>query len=403
MRQVREYDTADGKRFRVRYRLGKMETSETFRRRADADEFAAILSGGGVAAAKAWLNARAAAPTALTFGAWFDEYVGQLTGVSPRTRNDYHGLHRRYFSSLDPLPLTLVTRTHITSLVNGMERAGRSPKTIKQAVHLISSCYALAVDEGHATANPCKRVRLPKQAPVDAVKPRFLTRGEVAALVAATPAHYKPLVAFLVGTGLRWSEATALQARHIDLANGTVRVEQAWKRVPGDGVRIGPPKTPKSTRTVNAAVLALAAVAPLLRKPGDFVFTTTTGRPIRHANFFSHVWKPACKAAGLDPAPRIHDTRHTHASWLISDGNSLEAVQDQLGHESILTTRSVYGHLQPALGVALGRSASAALAAALPEYAQTLAIGGLDAVQVADQAAGPAHVPPDAEDRSQGG
>jgi len=384
MRQVKELDTADGKRYRVRYRLGKMETSETFFVRRDADEFSAVLSAGGVAAAKAWLDARRSAPTAKTFGVWFEEYVEQLTGVSPRTRSDYRGLHRNYFASLDPLPLPLLTRTHITSLVNQMERAGKSPKTIKQAVHLISSCMALAIDEGHATTNPCKRVRLPKQAPVDAVKPRFMTRGEVADLVSATPEHYRPLVVFLVGTGLRWSEATALQSRHIDLANGTVRVEQAWKRVPGEDWRIGPPKTPKSTRTVNAAVLALAAVRPLLGKPNDFVFTTVNGGALRHANFYANVWKPACKAAGLDPAPRIHDTRHTHASWLISDGTQLEAVQDQLGHESILTTRAVYGHLQPALGVAVGRSASAALAAALPEYAQTLALPAVDAVEIAD-------------------
>ena len=402
MREIKELDTADGKRYRVRYRLGKMETSETFRRKDDAADFAAILSAGGVAAAATWLEARKTAPTSLTFGAWFEEYVEQLTGVSPRTRNDYRSLHRRYFADLDRLPLPLVTRTHITSLVNSMERAGRSPKTIKQAVHLISSCMALAIDEGHCTANPCRRVRLPKQSPVDAVKPRFLTREEVAALVAATPAHYKPLVVFLVGTGLRWSEATALQGRHVDIENGTVRVEQAWKRVPGEDWRIGPPKTPKSTRTVNAAVIALAAVKPLLRKPNDWVFTTQNGGILRHANFYTHVWKPACKAAGLNPAPRIHDTRHTHASWLISDGNSLEAVQDQLGHESILTTRAVYGHLQPALGVALGRSASAALAAALPEYAETLVVAGIHAVQVADQAADPHRVTPDTEDCCEG-
>jgi integrase len=41
---------------------------------------------------------------------------------------------------------------------------------------------------------------------------------------------------------------------------------------------------------------------------------------------------------------------------------SLEQVQDQLGHESILTTRKVYGHLQPAMREALQKAAEAALA-----------------------------------------
>lgn len=53
------------------------------------------------------------------------------------------------------------------------------------------------------------------------------------------------------------------------------------------------------------------------------------------------------KLTGRYDGPRIHDARHTHASWLLSAGATLEQVQDQLGHESILTTRKVYGHLLP--------------------------------------------------------
>lgn len=372
MRRVEERDTADGKRFKVRYRLDGRETSETFRRKADAQSFAAALAGGGPDGALAWLEAREQQhhSRVITFGDWFDTYVDQLTGVSPRTRSDYHSLRRRYLADLDPLPLNLITRGHVTSIVNAMDAAGRAPKTIKQAIHLLSTCLTLAIDEGHITANPCKRVRLPSQS-LDTVGARFLTEVEFSALVDATPAHWRPLVVFLVGSGLRWSEATALQTRHVNLDAGTVRVEQAWKRVPGTGFVLGPPKTRKARRTVNPAAIALAAVAPLLGRPNAFVFTTAAGAVVRHANFYSHVWRPACAAAGLDPAPRIHDARHTHASWLISDGQQLEAVQDQLGHESILTTRNVYGHLLPALGVAVGRSASQSLARALRQQVES--------------------------------
>ena len=107
---------------------------------------------------------------------------------------------------------------------------------------------------------------------------------------------------------------------------------------------------------------------------------------MRLANFYTNVWRPACERAGFgDDHPRIHDTRHTHASWLISDGMSLEQVQDQLGHESILTTRNVYGHLLPALGVAVGRSASAAMERVL-ESADAVQLGcGPAVIEAADQ------------------
>lgn len=354
----------DGSRtYRVRYRLGGKETSETFRRERDAETFAALLGNGEpdrVAEALRWLRSKEQERTAYTLGQWFEHYVDQLTGVTDRTRSDYTSLYRRYFRDLGDIPLPLLNRSHVVTIVNDMDRAGRKPKTIKQAIHTLSSCLALAVDEGHITANPCMRVRLPSMS-AQVIEPRFMTHEEAAALIAAMPEHYRPLVTFLFGTGMRWSEATAIQSRHVNLDAGTVRVEQAWKRVPGQGVKLGPPKTLKSRRTVNAAVPALLAIQPLLRNPKDLVFVTRGGGHITHSNFFNNVWRPAIRNAGIDPAPRIHDARHSHASWLISDGKSLEAVQDQLGHESILTTRKVYGHLLPALGVEVGRSASAAM------------------------------------------
>lgn len=364
MRKPEPYHTTGGEpRWKVRYRSAGVETSETFRREPDALTFCALLASApgqaGVNEALAWLTSRDTSSQAPTFGQWFDTYLNQLTGVTPRTRDDYAAMHRRYLTDLDPLPLPLVTRAHVAATVNRLDREGKSPKTIKNVIHMLSSVMALAVDEGHITRNPTKRVRLPKQQ-LGEHEERFLTHDEAGALIEATDAHYRPLVTFLLGTGLRWSEATALQARHVNLEAGTVRVQRAWKRIPG-GWEVGPPKSSKANRTVNAAVPALVAVAPLLGKPADLVFTTPRGGVVRHSNFYNRVWLPACERAGLDPRPTIHDCRHTHASWLLSDGISIEAVQDQLGHESAETTRKVYAKLLPAVGVAAGKSASAAM------------------------------------------
>jgi integrase len=369
MRTPTEHVARDGTRtWKIKFRLGGTYTSQTFRRKQDALTFAAILDGGGVADALAWLDAREARPDSASFGEHFARYVDQLTGVTPRTRADYKAQARRYLDSIERTPITLLSRADIARIVNDLDRAGRSPKTIKNVIHMLSASLNYAVDEGILARNPCRRVKLPKER-LEEHEARFLTYEEFAALMVETPEHYRPLVIFLVGTGLRWSEATALQSRHVSLPNGTVTVRQAWKRVPG-GFELGPPKSRKSRRTVNAATQALAAVAPLLGKPAEFVFTTPTGRTVSQSNFYNRIWTPAAKRAGLDPRPRIHDLRHTHASWLIAEGNTLEQVQDQLGHESILTTRSVYGHLMPALGVETGRMASAALARALPDAVQ---------------------------------
>ncbi len=44
---------------------------------------------------------------------------------------------------------------------------------------------------------------------------------------------------------------------------------------------------------------------------------------------------------------RFHDLRHTFASLLIQQGESLDYVKDQLGHHSIQITVDTYGHLVP--------------------------------------------------------
>ncbi|WP_107768497.1 tyrosine-type recombinase/integrase [Nocardioides terrigena] len=397
MRKPEHYTTAHGEpRWKVRYRSAGKESSETFRREADANTFAALLSSApgqaGVNEALTWLARKDTSSQAPTFGQWFDNYLAQLSGVTPRTRDDYKAMRRRYLTELDPMPLPLIGRTDVAGIVNRLEAEGKSPKTIKNAIHMLSSVMALAVDEGHIPRNPVKRVRLPKQQ-LDEDEVRFLSYDEAGALLNAIEEHYQPLVTFLLGTGLRWSEATALQARHINLEAGTVRVQRAWKRVPG-GWEIGPPKSQKGNRTVNAGTPALLAVASLLGKPTDYVFTTPSGKVVRHSNFYTRVWQTACLKAGLATTrkpwdgPSPHDLRHTHASFLISDGIGLEAIQDQLGHESLETTRRVYAKLMPAVGVALGKSASAAMTRVLAARTELphLGVRTLEPVRDADEA-----------------
>lgn len=62
--------------------------------------------------------------------------------------------------------------------------------------------------------------------------------------------------------------------------------------------------------------------------------------------FRQQVWLPACKAAGIDPPIRLHDLRHSHASWLLAGGADLQVVKERLGHRSIATTEK-YLHTLP--------------------------------------------------------
>lgn len=62
--------------------------------------------------------------------------------------------------------------------------------------------------------------------------------------------------------------------------------------------------------------------------------------------FRDTIWKPACVKAGIDPPVRLHDLRHSHASWLLAGGADLQVVKERLGHRSIATTEK-YLHTLP--------------------------------------------------------
>jgi integrase len=67
---------------------------------------------------------------------------------------------------------------------------------------------------------------------------------------------------------------------------------------------------------------------------------------INSFNLRPRVFHAALEKAGLRRI-RIHDLRHTFASLLLQNGESIVYVKDQLGHGSISITVDTYGHLVP--------------------------------------------------------
>nr|WP_269430435.1 site-specific integrase [Mycobacterium haemophilum] len=168
----------------------------------------------------------------------------------------------------------------------------------------------------------------------------------------------------MVASGVRLSEALALKPGDVDRTNHTVRIARAWKR-DYKGWRIGVPKTKRSVRTINAP----KSVLDKLDYTKEWLFTNpgqgnrAMGSPVRPANLRRNVWWPAVARAKFDLRPRIHDLRHTYASWMLAAGVPIATVSRQLGHESIKTTVDVYGHLDRASHEAAADRMAAILAA----------------------------------------
>ena len=80
------------------------------------------------------------------------------------------------------------------------------------------------------------------------------------------------------------------------------------------------------------------------RRPGDPVFGTTTGTPLRDENVRQRVLKPAGRRAGV-PWVGFHTFRHTCASLLFEGGKDVKQVQEWLGHADPGFTLRTYVHL----------------------------------------------------------
>ena len=353
MASIHGQDNAQGKSWRVKWRHNGKQESISFDDEAAAHRFKADVEQHGPEEALRVLEVLEAEAKVPTVSEYLKRFIDGLTGVQPATLNRYRTyLSRDITPAFGSLPLIAVTEHTIGAWVTAMSQEkvkgkdGKlhpvSKKTLANKHAFLSGAFKQAVKDKLIPSNPCEGRRLPD---TQAQEKIYLTAAEFELLRSYLPDRYKPFATFLVLTGMRFSEATALIPDDIDLVRKTVRVNKAWKyATKREDITLGPPKTKKAYRTISLPDAALIG----LDLGGEWVFTNPSGGVVRAQEFYNQAWKPARRkamAAGLKKCPRVHDLRHTHVSWLIEAGVHLAVIQKRLGHESIKTTIDVYGEL----------------------------------------------------------
>lgn len=353
MASIEERTNTDGTTsHRVRFRHNGKNQAKTFHDAADANEFHQAVELLGAERALALLPSAGAAPTPRehirTLAQQVAHHIDHLTGIEEGTRRKYRKIAA---GRIDPTPLGRmligdITRDDVSRWVNSQTGA---PKTIKNVAHgVLSPALDAAVRDGLIPANPAKGVALPKP-DQDAGEHIYLEADELATLLGLMKPHWRPFTLFLVGTGVRFSEAAALTIGDLNLRNHEARIRQSWKETSGGPALLGAPKTRMSRRTIaipHELTPGLAEhVAGMPRTL--WVFTNTRGNPIRNGVFHESAWQPVMDEFErlTGKRPRVHDLRHTYASWAIRSGTALPVIQRQMGHESISVTVDVYGHL----------------------------------------------------------
>lgn len=147
----------------------------------------------------------------------------------------------------------------------------------------------------------------------------------------------------LFWTGMRQGELLALTIDDFDFEAKTVSISKNYARVNKQDL-IMSTKTDGSNRVIPIPQFLLDMVERLADSiyspnPYERLFPVTK-------YFLIHEMNRGCKAAGVKRI-RVHDLRHSHASFLIEKGFSPVLIAKRLGHENIQTTLGTYSHLYP--------------------------------------------------------
>lgn len=257
-----------------------------------------------------------------------------------------------------------IVESWLAGKVTGQAPKGR-PLSASTALGLLRTLKKMlndAVEEGLLPAHKLSRVAAPKMLPRE---PTHLKKGEAAILWKSIQGdEHEALWVMLLCCGLRLGEALGLRWRDIDLDARRLRVEQALADLPGDmsstahgGRRRGlsTTKTPASRASVPVPQVA----AEVLRRHRtevtqrrlaahawadlDLVFPSPIGTPLDPSRI-GNAWRALRKKAGLEHV-RIHDLRHSTATFLLAAGTDIKIVQSVLRHSRLATTADLYAHV----------------------------------------------------------
>jgi len=237
------------------------------------------------------------------------------------------------------------------------------PGVARSAIMSLSACLSWAMDQEIIAANPVARVKkLPKR-----TMERFLSEAEAGRLLETLTEMeadgsllpvYGDCVRVLLLTGARRSEIAGLQWNEVDLTRGLLTLR-------ADRHKAGGSQGAKHI-VLNAPAAQIIAQRPRL---GAAVFAAPSNPEEGCSSSIQKAWERIRARADLQGV-RLHDLRHSFASFGAAGGASLLLIGKALGHSQSATTAR-YAHLgnDPVRGLVekVGATIMAAQKAARPD------------------------------------
>lgn len=251
--------------------------------------------------------------------------------LKPRSLEEYQRLNRLYLvPAFGKFLIRDITKAMVANAHSGW---AEFPRAANHAIAVLSKMMAWCEDQGYCPerTNPCTKIeRFGENR-----REIFLTSDQLGALARALDdAEAKHLVGpfalaairLLIFTGARLNEILTLQ--------------WAWVDVQRQIIFLPDSKTGQKPIVLNDAALRVLTTLPRLAGNPYVICGHLTGERLIN---LQKPWRTVRALAGLDQV-RLHDLRHTFASYAAASGGSLPIIGKALGHTQPQTTQR-YAHL----------------------------------------------------------
>lgn len=215
-----------------------------------------------------------------------------------------------------------------------------SPRTQARIISGIKSFYKYLLITEKVDRDPTALLEAPK---VGRKLPEILTVEEVDMIINLIDTNRpegrrnKAIIETLYSCGLRVSELIDLKVSNLFFESGYIRVEGKGRRQ-----RLVPIGA-RAIKEINLYISEYRRVLNVCRGAEDVLFLNRRGNKLSRVMIFTII-KSAVAQSGINKNISPHTFRHSFATHLLDGGANLRAVQEMLGHESIITTE-IYTHL----------------------------------------------------------
>jgi integrase/recombinase XerD len=241
------------------------------------------------------------------------------------------------------LSLTEVQELHLMAFLKDLHSLGIEATTQARCLSGIRSFFQYLVFEDLIKSDPTFHLKSPQKG---RKLPDTLSYDEIVRLLEQNDLHTneglrnRAMLEMLYGAGMRVSELINLKLTDIYEDIGFLKV-----RGKGDKERLVPAGK-DAFYFLKLYIETVRSSIPVKKQSLNFVFLNRRGGALSRVMVFL-ICKDLAEKAGIQKSISPHTFRHSFATHLIEGGADLRAVQEMLGHESILTTE-IYTHLDRA-------------------------------------------------------